>query len=637
MAKPKALIPLLLLFPIFFATPKAQAASEFKTSYSTTYTVAETGDASVTQNVTIENLTSRYFVSQYKFTIGSDELANVKAWDTTGALAPEVEKKDGETVITIKFKAREFGVGKKLNFGISYKFPNLAQKNGLLWELNLPKLSGLEEISTYALTVAVPKSSGPLLYSFPNPISTGDKGDKQTINFDKAGLSQGAPRLAFGQFQLYALSLTYHLKNPSVTLGYTEITLPPDIMGYQKIIQKSLFPHPDSIRVDGDGNYLARYNLGPFEKRDVVWEGFTALYYPSRNFSKAGQSEIPTDLTQKYTQSQEYWETQAVEIKAQAAKLTDPSRGVAENARALYNFVSQNLSYDYARLEGGELTRLGALAALEQKNKAVCMEYTDLFIALSRAASIPTREVNGFAYTTDEADRPLSLRIEGGDVLHAWPQVYIPQTGWVMVDPTWGSTSGSNYFSAFDLSHIVFVVKGESSEYPLPAGSYKTNPDQKDVEVSFGSETEIAEEEPALEIQIDFPVYAISPFATAATIKIRNTGKVSAFNARLGITNVLLTLDREEFELGTIPPGAEVVKEATLTPENALTRGEEKISVTLAAEDFSGNELSFEQEATKNIRPIYLPLTLPEFIVAGVALASIVFGRKVLLTRLLKK
>jgi len=49
------------------------------------------------------------------------------------------------------------------------------------------------------------------------------------------------------------------------------------------------------------------------------------------------------------------------------------------------------------------------------------MEFTDLFIALSRAAGIPAREINGFAYTDDIRLRPLDLVT---DMLHAWPEYY---------------------------------------------------------------------------------------------------------------------------------------------------------------------------------------------------------------------
>ncbi|HEB13808.1 MAG TPA: transglutaminase domain-containing protein, partial [candidate division WWE3 bacterium] len=525
MAKPvKFFLSFLVSWAIFaaFVPHTIFAAGDFKASYQTEYFAKESGEIKVTQNVTIENLTSQYFVSQYKFTIGSRVIKNVKGWDPNGSLTPQIKKEDEETTITLKFKARVLGKGNKLKFGISYDFPDLAKKNGLVWELNLLKISGLDNISIYNLTVSVPQSFGPLLYSFPEPAAQAKKGERTTITFNKGGLLEGAPRLAFGKFQLYSLSLSYHLKNPSIGLGYTEIALPPDILGYQKIIQNSLLPSPDLIRVDDDGNYLARYNLGPLEKIDVIWKGLIALFYPERDFGNKTAKDIHTDLVQTYAQEQKYWETSAVEIKAQAAKLTNPKLSVAENLKNIYNFVTQNLSYSYQKLETGELVRLGALEALSQKESAVCMEYTDLFIALARSSGIPAREVNGYAYTSDDTDRPLSLRLEGGDVLHAWPQAYIPQTGWVMVDPTWGSTSGSSYFSTFDLSHLAFVIKGESSEYPLPAGSYKTDPNQKDVVVSLSENIDVLEEEPNLEVAIEFAPYVIAPFQTKAVIKVKN-------------------------------------------------------------------------------------------------------------------
>src|SRR3990172_10106801 len=400
------LLSLLILFSLALNFPaRIWAATNFATSYNVTYSTNEKGDTTVTQNVTIENLTSQYYVSQYKFTIGSPAPTKIKAWDQSGALTPTVKKTDDETVITLKFKARVVGKGNKLSFGISYLFPGLASKNGLLWELNLLKLEGLKDIQSYRLTVLVPENFGSLLYSSPSPLSKDTSGGKQRVVFDKSHLLSGAPRLAFGTFHLYNLSLSYHLKNPGIGLGYTEIALPLDILGYQRISQLSLLPAPNSLRVDEDGNYLARYNLGPFERKDVVWEGYLALFYPRRSFTSQKISSIDENLIKSYTGADDYWETADVEVKAQAAQLVDPKKSAAQNAQAIHDFVSQTLSYDYEKLATGELVRLGARAALEQKTTAVCMEYTDLFIALARAGGLPAREVNGYAYTVDDTNR----------------------------------------------------------------------------------------------------------------------------------------------------------------------------------------------------------------------------------------
>ena len=623
----------LLLLVSFFNSKGAYAAGEFKTSYETAYTVEENAKVTVSQTITIENLTSAYYVPQYQFTIGSEAPANFTAWDPTGSITPKVEKKDGSTVVTLKFRAKVVGKGNKLVFGVTYEFPGLANKNGLIWEINLLKITGLSDITSYNLTVSVPTSFGPPLFQFPSPTSQQTSGPRRLIKFNKTALLKGAPRMGFGEFQLYELTLTYHLENPRLGLGYTEIALPPDILGYQQIIQKNLLSAPASVRVDADGNYLARYNLRPLEKRDVVWEGWVALYYPERKFSKDKLDSLPAELVSSYTGAQKYWEVGAVEIRAKAAQLTDPKLSVAEILREIYDFVTGELSYNYQKLESGELARLGALTALSQTDQAVCMEYTDLFIALARAAGIPAREVNGYAYTADDTNRPLSLRVEG-DVLHAWPQIYLPDSGWMMVDPTWGSTSGSDYFSAFDLSHLTFVVRGESSEYPLPAGSYKTDPGQKDVEVSFSTEENVVAKNPKLQVEVALSKFIISPLASSARVTVSNTGDTTAFSVQAKVTSNLLGVEDSTLEIGTLPPGASAEYNVRLTSSSPWAKGEEQIKVQVSAQDFGQKEIEASGEDTELIRPLYWPLRIQEIgIVAGFGLL-IFFSRKISLARI---
>ena len=157
---------------------------------------------------------------------------------------------------------------------------------------------------------------------------------------------------------------------------------------------------------------------------------------------------------------------------------------------AIYDYVVKTLKYDYSRVRAN-VERLGALAALKSPNTAICMKFTDLFIALARASGIPAREINGYAYTENPQIQPLSLV---ADVLHAWPEYYDKEEKvWIPIDPTWGSTTGGvDFFNKLDLRHFTFVIHGKDSVKPYAAGSYKlgTNP-QKDVFVSFGSLPEV--------------------------------------------------------------------------------------------------------------------------------------------------
>ena len=133
----------------------------------------------------------------------------------------------------------------------------------------------------------------------------------------------------------------------------------------------------------------------------------------------------------------------------------------------------QTLEYDYTLSSN----RRGALTALALQ-KGLCTEFTDLFITLARAAGIPAREINGYAYTTDTRLRPLSLVT---DVLHAWPQYWdTSREVWVSVDPTWAKTTGGvDYFHKLDFNHFAFAIHGQADDTPVFTG--------KNVKVSYSS------------------------------------------------------------------------------------------------------------------------------------------------------
>ena len=75
-----------------------------------------------------------------------------------------------------------------------------------------------------------------------------------------------------------------------------------------------------------------------------------------------------------------------------------------------------------------------------------CNEHTALFVALARAAGIPSRVVAGLVYS----DR---ITAEGAFFYHAWPEVFFGEKGWVPVDPTLGQ------FPA-DATHVKVVDGG---------------------------------------------------------------------------------------------------------------------------------------------------------------------------------
>jgi len=84
---------------------------------------------------------------------------------------------------------------------------------------------------------------------------------------------------------------------------------------------------------------------------------------------------------------------------------------------------------------------------------ADCTEYTSLLVALSRAQGIPARYFEGLLFLNTETES--MARVE-----HAWPDMYVPDVGWVSLDPTlgWSPVSRKNYFAHYMPEHIIITM-----------------------------------------------------------------------------------------------------------------------------------------------------------------------------------
>jgi hypothetical protein len=263
-----------------------------------------------------------------------------------------------------------------------------------------------------------------------------------------------------------------------------------------------------------------------------------------------------------YTSENKYWETTNPKIADLAKKYTTP--------RDIYNYVVSALSYDYNRVEAIPI-RKGALAALASPKNSVCMEFTDLFIAIARAAGIPAREAVGYAYTTNSKLRPLSLVT---DVLHAWPEYYDnAKKIWISVDPTWANTTGGvNYFDKLDFNHIVFAIRGKSSEYPYPAGFYrKGGKTTKDVTVAFAA-TPFTVPTGKLISTFSFPTSITAGIRANGTLTIENTTGVAVPAADIVVQSSPVDIAIVKTETN-IPPYGKITIPLSMTVPNYLTHG----------------------------------------------------------------
>lgn len=585
-----------LLASIFFLflIPRFVFAQEnFTTDYKVTYNVLENALTHVTFDVTLTNTTSQYYASSYGIQVGFKDINNVLVRDNAGKITPQLTKNDDGNNIEISFNDRVVGLNKKNNFSISFDTRDIAQRSGNIWNINIPGLTERKEYNSFNVNVIVPKSLGSPSFVKPD---TG-KLYNDNLTFTKDELGESGISLSFGKEQIYNFNLSYHLKNSNLFPIKTEIALPPST-NYQEIQIDNIDPRPQNVTTDKDGNWLAEYILAPSKKVDIKVSGKAKVM-----LSPIKEPMSENDL-KEYVKEQKYWQTSSQEIKDLALKLKTPYD--------IFQYVTNTLKYDFDRVKNSK-PRVGALEVLKNPTSAVCLEFTDLFIAIARAAGIPAREVNGFASTSNSKERPLSLV---RDVLHAWPEYYDSdlQT-WVMVDPTWSNTTGGvDYFYKLDFDHFAFVIKGISSTYPVPAGGYKIsdNNNSKDINITFGNT--FAPPTENLTLSENFAKNYFSGFYPQGDILIKNAGNTMSLPQEVTIGTDFLEPLSQKIYFDKIPPFGFVKIPVRFKKPSFLTNKTDTIKITI-------NENYLNKEI--RISPFSLNVWT---ILGGFALVSIAVG-----------
>jgi hypothetical protein len=592
-----------LLATALFSAP-AEAASEFATSYRIDYAVRQNGQVEVDQAITLSNRLANIYATQYSVVIGSTKLTNISAWDQFGALKPKVEVGDNRTQISFSFPEKVVGKGASRQFHVTYTTADFAQIKGRVLEIGIPLLADIEELADYHVQLHVPESFDKANYFLPTPHEVYTSGSQRHYQFTKENLI-GLEGITgtFGEYQLFAFSLKYHLDNQDNRPVLTQVALPADT-AFQELAYTKLEPPPQDVEADDDGNWLATYRLEKDQAIEVSVQGVAKILLTPQSMAKPLASETRA----AYLAAQTYWPVDDSRIRGLADQLKTPE--------AIYDFLVANFQYDYDRLTE-TAQRKGALWALDHPKELICMEFTDLFITLARAAGIPAREANGFAYTTNSKLRPLSLE---QDVLHAWPEYYDDQAQvWIPVDPTWGNTTGGlDFFRKLDLDHFTFIERGLDSTQPLPAGSYKlADTAGKDVMIEFASAFPDPEQ-PKITLELPEARFAGWPIDGFALVKNPGPYALKQTTGTLRVLHEGKAVLNTEFTLPNLPPGSQETVPLHWPTSPWDRKSQYQIQLTLGEQT---------QTASLLVKPLITPLTL-----AALGAGLLLFGLAVWLT-----
>jgi hypothetical protein len=261
------------------------------------------------------------------------------------------------------------------------------------------------------------------------------------------------------------------------------VALIQDLPPYQLV--QSLETDPLKYEIITD-EYDNQYALFTIQQLDAGEEALVTLRYQVElSQVQANMDDCQGSLPDTDIFPEKYVESDAPEIVALANELSAGKQNVCEISRAIYDYVADNMEYTTYNPDD-----LGALAALEQK-KGDCTEFSDLLVALHRAAGIPARMIDGVNCCTING-------YDEGQNKHNWAEVYLPGSGWVQMDPTWGRDPAARdqYFASTTFDHFL-ITRGRNlntldNYYYL---MFRWWQDEGETQVDFSEEWDILQAE----------------------------------------------------------------------------------------------------------------------------------------------
>ncbi len=367
---------------------------------------------------------------------------------------------------------RNIEAGTPFTVYVGYRSKGIIYKSGKVRDVFIPGLSTdfvfndgnrREVINTL---VKIPKTLGSLSFAIPNGEVTQDA-TYYYVRFKQEDLLGRSGWIEIGTDQTYEFEIIQkYQKSSDFIFGANtfKLIIPRNIKSgniEQSVFFESFSPAPTSIRKDENGNLIAEFSISAATEGEISIKGFAKLKKTSIDYSRYTGllSAIPAEVIQENTQSANFWEANEPDVKAAAisalGNLTTDKSPVYEIAERLYEYVIDKIDYSNVKRFGIN-ERQGALTTL-RGGAAVCMEYSDLYIALLRSVGIPARAVFGYGYTgIDSSDSSE----------HQWVEVYIPELGWVSVDTTWGESAPE--LIGGDLNHFYIHIASDNPNTPAP-------------------------------------------------------------------------------------------------------------------------------------------------------------------------
>lgn len=225
------------------------------------------------------------------------------------------------------------------------------------------------------------------------------------------------------------------------------LALPTNQSSYQIISNITYSHEPEKITYDVIGNQFAHYTIDyidSFSSANYSFNISLTIISTDFNIQKNSISEYDENLD-KFLLESPLINYKATDVLNIAKLISLNSSNIVDIAWNSYSWIIDNINYQQVPGENDALTTL--------KNKeGGSAEFGNLYVALLRANGIPARRISGWGKNFQ-----LGESYHLAKFAHGWTEFYLPDYGWIPVDPTWGQRNKFDYFAKSYPSHLVMT------------------------------------------------------------------------------------------------------------------------------------------------------------------------------------
>jgi transglutaminase-like putative cysteine protease len=219
--------------------------------------------------------------------------------------------------------------------------------------------------------------------------------------------------------------------------------LVPRVLPWQRLVEHGLVIDPAasdrSDDLDYYGNTATYFQVTtPHRELDILATSEVEVDTPTYDLSRLAvpwETAIPAERPDVA----DAWSAQdfalassladnTVEARDYAAQSLTPGRELGEAVTDLMHRINADFAYDKTAT-----TVTTTIDDIFDQRAGVCQDFAHLTLACLRTHGLAVRYVSGYLATKPS---PGKERVVGADATHAWPAVWVPDGGWLAVDPT---------------------------------------------------------------------------------------------------------------------------------------------------------------------------------------------------------